>query len=120
MDRCLILGALLLTVTSGCCTVRTYKGPAWPRSEVAHISNIIRIDSTEIKPGCSAEILPGARKVSIGDNEKTQLVEFSAEAGHSYIGRFTYADSGRPFRKKWWFWIEDTRSRKVVGGKKPW
>ena len=85
MDRCLILAALLLPVTSGCCTVRTYRGPAWPRSEVAHISNIIRIDYKDIEPGCSAEILPGARKVAIGDKDKTQIGKKGGGTGRSQV-----------------------------------
>jgi hypothetical protein len=112
----LLLATALL---SSCCTVRVYKGEALPRDKVAYVKNLMRVEFTEINKGCRAEVPGGVVKAVIGNSDAAQLVPFIAEPGHTYAGKKLWADSNMPFREKWYYWIEDTNTGKVVSGTKP-
>ena len=114
------VGCMLMAfMISGCCTVQVYKGDKQPNKKTARIKNVLRVESKDVGKGCQAQVLPGLVKAVVGDELKAEQIPFIAEPGHSYVGKMRWADSEQPFRKRWYFWIEDKGSRKVVGGKKP-
>jgi len=119
MSRRIVLCVLTAMAISGCCTVQVYKGGKRAYSQIARIKKVLRVEFKDVGPGCTAEIMPGLTKAVVGDYDKSELIPFIAEPGHTYIGKFKWADSERPFKQRWYFWIEDKSNGRVVGGKKP-
>jgi hypothetical protein len=115
-----ILSAILILWGCGPGAYRMYSGPRLPKSQVAllrwdSVINVILADGRLI-PRCSRmELFPGDHSVQVGYSSSgfrsrhDRLINFTAEAGHTY--RISHSIDSSSELMHWNVWIEDTTNK---------
>lgn len=122
---------VVLLFLAACGPKQTYPGPALPNDKVAVIIGSTALGGVRVY--FAGEEQDGedftARRIEVPAGEQTVRVRYydtSRGPGSALLRNITFhAEGGHAYRLKAvqhggvWIWIEDTKTGRVVGGKKP-
>jgi hypothetical protein len=130
----LFVSISLLALGAAGCVSKTFLNPDIPLNQGARINGsssfifygvvIDSIDGNSLDFANSAYISPGNHRLKVsyymgGAPNYTTFINFSAQAGREYVVKVEVKDQLTLSPSRYFFWIEDVKTREVVGETPP-